>query len=228
MWQEFKERIHPSWHDVLTSQWSTRHMCQLASFLETEWAGKIPVYPDKNQLFSAFMLTPLDDIRVVILGQDPYHGPGQAHGLSFSISGDGRLPPSLMNIFKELESDLGIPAGNFGNLSPWARQGVFLLNTVLSVRKGAAGSHRGKGWESFTDFVIHCVSQRLDHVAFVLWGSQAQEKASLIDSGKHLILKSPHPSPLSAYRGFFGSKPFSQCNDFLRRQNMTPIDWRLS
>lgn len=182
------------------------------------------VYPPETQLYSAFELTPFNSIKVVILGQDPYHGKGQSHGLAFSVNEGIKIPPSLRNIYKELESDLGI-VRTTGNLSDWAREGVLLLNTVLTVDAGDANSHRGLGWEKFTDDVIRTISEEHEHVVFILWGKPAQQKIKLIDEDKHKIIKSVHPSPLSSYRGFFGSKPFSQTNDYLESAGRGAIDW---
>ena len=185
------------------------------------------VYPPREQLFTAFALTPPERVRVVILGQDPYHGPGQAMGLAFSVAPGVKLPPSLKNIFRELGADVGCPAPASGNLNAWAEQGVLLLNTVLTVRAGAAGSHGALGWQAFTDLVIGSMAALSQPIAFVLWGSQAQKKAELVlpAQGPRLILSAPHPSPLSAYRGFFGSRPFSQVNDFLTAHGEAPIRW---
>ena len=185
------------------------------------------VYPSKENLFQALKLTSYEHTKVVILGQDPYHGPGQAHGLSFSVLPGVRIPPSLSNIYKELHSDLGIPIPNNGYLVPWAKQGVLLLNTVLTVRDGQANSHKGLGWERFTDAVIEKLNERDKPAVFILWGSHAQKKGAFIDRSKHLVLESVHPSPLSAHRGFFGSKPFSQTNTFLKEHGMEPIDWEI-
>lgn len=185
------------------------------------------VYPSKENLFQALKLTPYEDTKVVILGQDPYHGPGQAHGLSFSVMPGVRIPPSLVNIYKELHSDLGVPIPNNGYLVPWAKQGVLLLNTVLTVREGQANSHKDLGWERFTDAVIEKLNEREKPVVFILWGSHAQKKGAFIDRGKHQVLKSVHPSPLSAHRGFFGSRPFSKTNAFLESHGMEPIDWSI-
>jgi uracil-DNA glycosylase len=168
-----------------------------------------------------------DDVSVVILGQDPYHGPGQAHGLCFSVREGVSLPPSLVNIYKELKADLGIPPAKTGHLLPWAKQGVLLLNSVLTVEDGAAGSHQGKGWELFTDTVIHKLAEERDGLVFVLWGAYAQKKGAFIDRKRHFVIEAPHPSPLSAHRGFFGSRPFSKINDYLRKSGKRPIDWQL-
>ena len=187
------------------------------------------VFPPEADVFHAFSLTPPERVRVVILGQDPYHEPGQANGLAFSVSRGVKLPPSLQNIYKELEADLGVPAAKSGDLTSWAQQGVFLLNTVLSVRAHAANSHKDFGWQSFTDAVIAALAELPQPVAFVLWGAQAQKKAALVEKSPYprLVLQSPHPSPLSAYRGFFGSRPFSQINAFLVSYGFSPVDWKI-
>jgi len=193
-------------------------------------AGKA-IFPRGGEWFRALDLTPLESVRVVILGQDPYHGPGQAHGLCFSVRPEVRVPPSLVNIYKELESDLGIPPARHGFLEHWAKQGVLLLNAVLTVQMGAAASHQGRGWERFTDAVIRLVNARAAPVVFMLWGSHAQKKAAFVESvdrgGRHLVLKAPHPSPLSAHSGFFGCRHFSKANAFLKAQGEKPIDWQL-
>jgi len=183
------------------------------------------VYPTPENVFNAFKLTPLGNIKVVILGQDPYHGEDQAHGLSFSVLNGTKVPPSLRNIYKELAADIDVGIPTSGNLEQWAAQGVFLLNSTLTVEDGQAGFHQGWGWEIFTDEVIRVISQEQPHVVFLLWGKFAQEKANLIDDSKHLLLKAPHPSPLSAHRGFFGCKHFSQANEYLRKNNIEPIRW---
>ncbi|MBB3127397.1 uracil-DNA glycosylase [Paenibacillus rhizosphaerae] len=185
------------------------------------------VYPPKEDLFKALKLTPYQDTKVVILGQDPYHGPGQAHGLSFSVKPGVRIPPSLVNIYKELHSDLGAPIPNHGTLVHWAEQGVLLLNTVLTVRDGVANSHKGLGWERFTDAVIEKLNERDKPVVFILWGSHAQKKGAFIDRKKHLVIQSVHPSPLSVHRGFFGSRPFSKANAFLAAHGIKPVDWAI-
>lgn len=185
------------------------------------------VYPPKEDLFKALKLTPYQDTKVVILGQDPYHGPGQAHGLSFSVKPGVRIPPSLVNIYKELQSDLGVPIPNHGTLVHWAEQGVLLLNTVLTVRDGEANSHKGLGWERFTDAVIEKLNERDKPVVFILWGSHAQKKGAFIDRKKHLVIQSVHPSPLSVHRGFFGSRPFSKANAFLAAHGIKPVDWAI-
>lgn len=223
--------LHPSWRATLQPEFDAAYMRALDAFLATEAAARVAVYPPAADRFRALDLTPLDAVRVVILGQDPYHGAGQAHGLSFSVRPGVRIPPSLTNIFKELQADLGIPRAAHGFLEAWARQGVLLLNTVLSVREGAAASHRGQGWERFTDAVIRAVAERAEPSVFLLWGAHAQAKAALIEAaapaGRHLIVRSAHPSPLSARTGFFGSRPFSQANIFLAQHGRGPIDWAL-
>ena len=186
------------------------------------------MYPPHDEVFAALHLTALADVRVVLLGQDPYHGPGQANGLCFSVNDGVRLPPSLVNIFRELEADLGIAPSTHGNLRPWAQQGVLMLNTTLTVRAHQAASHQGRGWETFTDRVIGHVGAKAEHVVFVLWGSHARKKKALVDQTRHTILESPHPSPLSAHRGFFGSRPFSAVNAALAGAGQPPIDWRLA
>lgn len=221
-------KIEAGWKSTLRDAFTSESFLQLKSFLIKEKQTGATVFPPGPQIFSAFDHTPFDQIKVVILGQDPYHGPGQAHGLSFSVTPGTAFPPSLLNIFKELRSDLGHPLPSSGSLLPWAAQGVLLLNATLTVRAGQAGSHQGKGWEEFTDSVIRTISEKKSEVVFILWGKFAQAKEALIDTTKHYILKSPHPSPFSADRGFFGSKPFSRTNEILRRDGKTPIDWRLT
>ncbi len=189
--------------------------------------SKYLVFPPSSEVLSAFELTPLDQVKVVIIGQDPYHGDGQAHGLCFSVKPGIDIPPSLKNIYQELHDDLGCYIPNNGYLVKWAKQGVLMLNTVLTVRAHMANSHRGIGWEQYTDAAIRILNQQDRPIVFILWGSPAQQKAKMLDNPKHLILKAPHPSPLSAYRGFFGSKPFSQTNAFLEKNGLTPIDWQI-
>ncbi len=218
-------KIHPSWKAVLQEQFDQDYFARLAGFVRQEYATQT-VYPPARLIFNAFELCPFDQVKVVILGQDPYHEPGQAHGLSFSVPEGTGLPPSLQNIFKEIENDLGIVPERNGNLERWAKQGVLLLNATLSVRAHVAGSHQNQGWEQFTDAVISALSAQRQGLVFMLWGSYAQRKAELIDSSKHLILKSVHPSPLSAYRGFFGKHHFSQANAWLQQQGLSPIDWK--
>ena len=201
---------------------------RLQTYIAKEVAAGKTIFPPEGQIFQALQFTSIEQVKVVILGQDPYHGPGQAHGLSFSVPEGERLPPSLRNIYKELAADLGTPVATSGNLSRWAKQGVLLLNAVLTVESGLAGSHAGKGWEDITDSIIKAVSKRCDGVVFILWGNYALKKKELIDTNKHQIITSVHPSPLSASRGFFGSKPFSKANAYLCAHGKTPIEWRLS
>lgn len=218
--------IDASWKEALRDEFSHAYMSELKSFLLTE-KEHYTVFPRGNEIFNAFNMTPFDRVKAVILGQDPYHGPGQAHGLSFSVREGVALPPSLQNVFKELVSDIGCPYPKCGDLTHWAQEGVLLLNTLLTVRSGEPFSHKEQGWERFTDQVIRTLSERREHLVFILWGAPAGKKAALIDASKHLILKSPHPSPLSSYRGFFGSKPFSKTNEYLVRNAIEPIDWSL-
>lgn len=220
-------KLHESWRNPLSSEFESPYMAALKQFLVAERAAGKRIFPPASQWFAALDATPLESARVVILGQDPYHGPGQAHGLCFSVARDVRVPPSLINIYKELEGDLGIPPAPHGNLDAWAKQGVLLLNSVLTVQAHQAGSHQGKGWERFTDAVIRLVNEREQPAVFILWGAYAQKKAAFVDTNRHLVLKSPHPSPLSAHSGFFGTKPFSKANAFLETHGMTPIDWRI-
>lgn len=224
-------KLHPAWLEPLRAEFDSPYMRELKSFLVAEKAAGTRIFPRGDEWFRALDLTPLQDVRVVILGQDPYHGEGQAHGLCFSVKPGVRPPPSLVNIYKELASDLDIPPARHGFLEHWAQQGVLLLNAVLTVRMGAAASHQGRGWEKFTDAVIRLVNAQDQPTVFMLWGSHAQKKAAFVDSvdrgGRHLVLKSVHPSPLSAYGGFFGSRPFSQANAFLETHGRTPIDWAL-
>lgn len=216
-----------SWQVHLGAEFQAPYMQQLREFLAGEKAAHKVVYPHSSDWFRAFELTPLDEVRVVILGQDPYHGPNQAHGLCFSVRPGQRVPPSLVNIYKELDDDLGFRPVNHGCLESWARQGVLLLNTSLTVEQGQAASHRGKGWETFTDRAIATVSTEAKPSVFLLWGSPARQKKALVDTRRHLVLESPHPSPLSAYRGFFGNHHFSRANAFLEQHGRTPIDWQL-
>ncbi len=220
--------LAPSWQAHLESELEKDYMRDLMSFIERELAAGKIIYPDKEEVFSAFRATPFDRVRVVIIGQDPYHGPGQAHGMCFSVKKGVRPPPSLKNIYKELESDLGIKAPDHGHLLDWAQQGVLLLNSVLTVEAASAGSHQKKGWEQFTDRVIDLLNEKKDGLVFILWGSPAQKKAARVDSQRHHIIKSVHPSPLAAHRGFFGTKPFSRANDYLTSQGREAIDWSLS
>lgn len=219
--------LEPSWQTRLGCEFEQDYMKQLRHFLQHEKKNKQVIYPQSKDVFNAFELTPFDQVKVVILGQDPYHGPNQAHGLSFSVRPGVKIPPSLMNIYKELQNDLGIKPPSHGFLQSWAKQGVLLLNNVLTVQAGIAASHQGKGWERFTDRAIELLNACERPKVFVLWGAHAQRKGQSIDESRHLVLKSVHPSPLSAHRGFFGSKPFSQTNQFLSDQGMEPIDWSL-
>ncbi|MBS3803107.1 MAG: uracil-DNA glycosylase [Oleiphilaceae bacterium] len=215
------------WTEPLFTEFRQPYMNKLAEFLEAEErAGKV-VYPPHHQRFNALNTTPLGKVAVVILGQDPYHGPGQAHGLCFSVRPGVRPPPSLVNIFKELESDVAAPQPDHGCLQPWADEGVLLLNSVLTVEKGKAGSHQGKGWETFTDRVIETVNRERKGVVFLLWGSYARKKGRIIDRSRHHVLEGPHPSPLSAYRGFFGCRHFSRANDWLVSEQLLPVNWQL-
>jgi len=217
-------RIEPSWKEKLAPEFEKLYFANLVDFVRKEYANTT-VYPKGKQMFNAFEKTPFSNVKVVILGQDPYHEPGQAHGLCFSVNDGVPLPPSLQNIYKELEGDLGIPVRASGNLEHWAQQGVLLLNATLTVRAHQAGSHQRKGWEEFTDAVIHRIAEEKKNVVFILWGSYAQQKGAFIDPCVHLMIKSPHPSPLSSYRGFFGSKPFSKTNDYLIKTGQEPIYW---
>ncbi|MCY1569257.1 uracil-DNA glycosylase [Staphylococcus pettenkoferi] len=211
------------WADIFHDITSRHDFKAMHDFLEKEYTTQI-VYPDRENIYQAFDLTPFNKVKVVILGQDPYHGPNQAHGLAFSVQPNAKFPPSLRNMYKELQDDIGCVRRS-PYLQDWAREGVLLLNTVLTVRKGEAHSHRDIGWETFTDEVIQAVSDNLEHVAFILWGKPAQQKIKLIDTSKHHIIKSVHPSPLSAYRGFFGSKPYSQANAYLEEHGIEPVNW---
>lgn len=221
-----KEIIHNSWQDVLADEFEKPYYHSLRDFLKKEYKTQ-KIHPDMYHIFEALELTPYEKVKVVILGQDPYHGANQAHGLSFSVQPGVKIPPSLNNIYKELQNDLGIKPVNHGNLVSWAKQGVLLLNTVLTVREGKAYSHRGQGWERLTDTIIEKLNEREQPVVFILWGKPAQEKMKMIDRSKHIILTSSHPSPLSAHRGFLGSKPFSKTNDALLALGEQPIDWQL-
>ncbi|WP_414641319.1 uracil-DNA glycosylase [Archangium sp.] len=221
-----KDRLPADWKKVLKDVLASQRFAALEAYVEAE-RRRHTVYPSEEDLFSAFHLTPYDEVKVLLLGQDPYHGPGQAHGLAFSVQPGVKPPPSLVNLFKELQSDVGVPKPKDGSLVPWAKRGVLLLNAVLTVREGLANAHEGQGWENFTDAVIQKVSDKPERVVFLLWGSYAQKKESLIDTSRHVILKAPHPSPLSAKRGFFGSKPFSLANEALKKAGREPIDWAL-
>jgi len=219
--------LHPSWLTHLEPEFQRPYMQHLKAFLvQQKQQGKV-IYPESKNIFNAFNTTPLERVKVVIIGQDPYHGPGQAHGLCFSVKPGVPAPPSLKNIFKELERDLNMPVPSHGYLQSWAEQGVLLLNATLTVEQGRAGSHQGKGWEEFTDRAIQLVNEQCSGVVFLLWGSYAQKKGQWVDPHKHLILRSPHPSPLSAHRGFIGNGHFSNANAYLQQQGKTPIDWRI-
>lgn len=219
--------IHPSWLAHLEPEFELPYMKQLKQFLlEQKRAGKV-IYPESKNIFNAFNSTPLDQVKVVILGQDPYHGPNQAHGLCFSVQPGIQPPPSLQNMFKEIAQDLGLSVPSHGCLQSWANQGVLLLNATLTVEQAKAGAHQGQGWEQFTDRAIKILSEQREGVVFLLWGNYAQKKAQLIDGRKHLILRAPHPSPLSAYRGFMGCGHFSKANQYLQQQGQLPIDWHL-
>ena len=221
-----KPNIHESWYEVLQEEFKADYFAQLKTFLVEEKKKNI-IYPPGDKIFATFDSTPFDQVKVVILGQDPYHGPGQAQGLCFSVNPGIKHPPSLRNIFKELENDMGIPYPTSGSLIPWTAQGVLLINATLTVRAHQARSHQKKGWEQFTDAVIKQLSEQKEKLVFLLWGNFAQSKASLIDSSKHFILRSVHPSPLSAHRGFFGCKHFSKTNQILLQNGLEPIDWRV-
>lgn len=220
------ESISAPWFETVGSEFEKDYMQELKKFLALE-IKKYRIYPPSKDTFNAFKFCPLNQLKVVILGQDPYHGPGQAHGLCFSVQEGIDRPPSLINIFKELHQDLGIPVSKKGDLSKWAKQGVFLLNTVLSVREHQAGSHFNQGWEKFTDKVIEIINKDCEYVVYMLWGSPARAKKYMITNRNHLVLEAPHPSPLSAHRGFFGSKHFSQANEYLEAKSLAPIDWSL-
>lgn len=224
--QDISPNIDESWKSALWQEFKSEYFAQLKDFLLIE-KSNYRVYPPGPLIFNAFNRTPLDKVKVVILGQDPYHGEGQAHGLCFSVPPGVKPPPSLVNIFKEIRTDTGLPVPANGNLEAWADQGVMLLNATLTVRASCAGSHQNKGWEKFTDRAIQTVSEQCENVVFLLWGKYAQAKESLIDARKHLVMKAAHPSPLSAYNGFFGCKHFSKTNDFLREKGVKEIDWRL-
>lgn len=217
-------KIEQSWKHRLSDEFEKPYFGKLVDFVKQEYATRT-VYPKGSQIFNAFEKTPFDRVTVVLLGQDPYHEPGQAHGLCFSVNDGIPLPPSLQNIYKELKEDIGLDTPVSGNLERWAAQGVLLLNATLTVRAHQAGSHQQKGWEEFTDAVIHRLAEDKQHIVFILWGSYAQRKGAFIDPSRHFIIKSAHPSPLSAYRGFFGSKPFSKTNQYLIQTGQTPINW---
>src|SRR5471030_2844398 len=220
-------KLEPSWKQALREEFDKPYMGELREILRQEKQAGKQIYPPGPEIFAAFEHTPFAAVRVVILGQDPYHGPGQAHGLCFSVQPGVAAPPSLVNIYKELKRDLNIDIPNHGYLQSWAEQGVLLLNTTLTVERASAAAHAGKGWQHFTDKIIEIVSEHQPHLVFLLWGAHAQSKQKLIDATKHLVLTSVHPSPLSAYRGFLGCGHFSRTNKYLEQNGMTPIDWRL-
>lgn len=217
-------KIETSWNDLLEKEFDKDYFKELTEFVKHEYQnGK--VYPPGSQIFNAFNCCPADEVKVVIIGQDPYHGPKQANGLCFSVCEDVPMPPSLLNIFKELKADLGKEIPSHGSLEHWAKQGVLLLNATLTVKAGAPGSHQDRGWEAFTDAVIQCLSDQKEDLVFILWGAYAQKKGAIIDTKKHHVIKSAHPSPFAAYRGFFGSRPFSKTNDYLQAKGKAIINW---
>ena len=217
-------KLEQSWKDLLKDEFEKPYFQDLAEFVRREYHQKT-VYPPAKFIFNALDRLPVGQVKVVILGQDPYHGAGQAHGLSFSVPDGTTAPPSLQNIYKEIETDLGHPRHASGNLERWVKQGVLLLNATLTVEAGHPASHQNKGWETFTDALIHHLAEKKENLVFILWGSYAQKKGSFIDENKHLVLRSPHPSPFAAHKGFFGSRPFSRTNEYLMKKNLTPIDW---
>ena len=219
-------KFNNEWDELLADEFKKPYYLELRQFLKKEY-GSRTIYPDMYHIFNALQSTSYSDVKVVILGQDPYHGPGQAHGLCFSVQPGVQAPPSLVNIFRELHDDVGIPVPITGCLTPWTKQGVLLLNTVLTVRQGQPNSHKGMGWENFTDRVIELLDKRETPMVFMLWGANAGAKTALLHNPKHLVLKTVHPSPLSAHRGFFGCRHFSKANAFLAENGMTPVDWRL-
>jgi len=220
-----KVQLEGSWLERLDDQFHQEYMQKLRDFLVTRKQHRAVIYPPGKQIFNALNSTPFEQVRVVILGQDPYHGPGQAHGLCFSVQPGIRVPPSLANIYREVQADLGIDPPHHGYLQSWAEQGVLLLNAVLTVERGQAGSHQGKGWEVFTDAIVQLLNDERENLVFMLWGSYAMKKGAVIDRRKHLVLKAPHPSPLSAHRGFLGSRHFSSANDYLKKHQQLPINW---
>jgi uracil-DNA glycosylase len=222
-----KNKLDPSWKKKLQGEFEKDSMKSLMAFLQKESKAGKTIYPQGDEYFAALNLTPLDKVKVVIVGQDPYHGPGQAHGLCFSVRDGVRFPPSLLNIFKELNADVGVSIPKSGSLTKWAEHGVLLLNAVLTVEDGKAAAHAGKGWEQFTDKIIHVLNEEKENIVFILWGAYAQKKASFVDRKKHFVIESVHPSPLSAHRGFFGTKPFSKANAYLKSKGKEPVDWSL-
>ena len=225
--QDLTEYLHdPSWKKLLGAEFEKPYMKELEATLEKEYESKT-IYPKPENIFAAFNLTPFHKIKVVIIGQDPYHGPNQAHGLCFSVLKGVKIPPSLVNIYKELESDLGILPPTHGNLESWANEGVLLLNALLTVEDGSPMAHKNLGWDQFTDRVIDLINEHKENVVFLLWGAPAQKKAKSVDEKKHCVLKTVHPSPLSSYRGYFGCQHFSKCNEFLKSKGINPIDWKV-
>lgn len=220
-------KLEHSWKTALESEFDADYMRNLRDFLRREKAAGKHIFPPGAEIFNALNSTPLNNVKVIIIGQDPYHGPGQAHGLCFSVKPGVAIPPSLQNIYKELQSDVGFTPPPHGCLDAWAAQGVLLLNATLTVEAGRAGSHQGKGWENFTDQIIAVLNEQREGLVFILWGSYAQKKGAAIDRNRHLVLQSPHPSPLSASRGFFGNRHFSRANDYLESRGVTPINWQL-
>lgn len=229
MTTDLQIQMEPAWKSHLADEFQKPYMRELKEFLRKEMEQKKTIYPRGSEYFNAFNSTAFADVKVVVLGQDPYHGPGQAHGLCFSVQAGVEIPPSLVNIFKEVQSDLGLSQRDFrhGHLRSWADQGVLLLNSVLTVEAGRAASHQGRGWEVFTDRAIALLNEKKEHVVFMLWGAYAQKKGAFVDEKRHLVLRAPHPSPLSAHRGFLGCRHFSQANAYLARHGLAPIDWRL-
>lgn len=217
-------KIEPSWQEALQEEFNKSYFKNLTGVIKQAYLQEV-IYPHPKNIFNAFTFCPFNQVKVVILGQDPYHGEGQAHGLSFSVPDGIKIPPSLLNIYKELKNDIGKEIPTSGNLEHWTKQGALLLNATLTVRASEAGSHQGLGWETFTDTIIKTISDQKEHVVFILWGKYAQAKANLIDKGKHLIITAPHPSPFSAYTGFFGSKPFSKTNEYLEKHGLEKIEW---
>ena len=217
-------KIEESWKQRLKAEFEKEYFLRLVDFVKEEYRTRT-IYPPGSLIFNAFNLCPFDKVKAVIIGQDPYHGPGQAHGLCFSVRDGVTFPPSLVNIFKEIHDDLGIPVPKSGNLERWARQGVLLLNAILTVRANQAGSHQGKGWEQFTDAVIKILNEEKNNLVFFLWGAYAQNKGAVIDKTRHLVLESVHPSPLSAAKGFFGNRHFSKCNEYLTMHGIEPVKW---
>ena len=224
---EISPQIEKGWKEALKDEFNSDYVKELKGFLIDEGIKGVTTYPPGTLIFNAFNLTPFDTVRVIILGQDPYHGPGQAHGLCFSVPEGVQFPPSLQNIFKEMRDDIGVAIPKNGNLEKWAKQGVLLLNAILTVRAAQAASHHKMGWERFTDAAIKKLSEQKEHLVFILWGNYARSKKELIDASKHFIIESAHPSPLSAHSGFFGSKPFSKTNEYLKSNGLSEIDWSL-